>query len=349
MVDGGRAGRSVWRPARSGLRRVAIAAVCMSLVLLVAASAASARGGRRSSSTSTSSTRTTSSSKTSTSTSTDQTTTITVTATTTPTTTTTSTTTTSTSPTTTTTTTSAATTSTAAAASQLELVPAYFYPDWWDTPNDWYEMCAPAGGGQLTAVMNPNSGPSTSANADYQNVIAYCHAQGQRVIGYVHTSYGTRSLAKVEADIDAYYRFYPGIDGIFVDEMSNDSTTKSYYQAVYAYVHAKPGADDVVGNPGTPASTGWQLTTPVADQVVIFEGAAADYLSWHPPAWTASFSPSKFSNMVYAAATVTAMQQVCAYSKTVRDGWIYVTDGVLPNPYGALPESAFWAGEVSAC
>jgi len=124
------------------------------------------------------------------------------------------------------------------------------------------------GGGASTVVMNPNSGPGSAPIPDYQRVIDYCHARGQHVIAYVHTSYGGRTAAAVKADIDTSYAFCPGIDGIFLDEMSNAASTRSYYQYLYAAIKAKPGVRDVVGNPGAAASTSWQLDTPVADEVV---------------------------------------------------------------------------------
>ena len=152
-------------------------------------------------------------------------------------------------------------------------------------------------GGASTVVMNPNSGPGTAPIPDYQRVIDYCHARGQHVIAYVHTSYGGRTAAAVKADIDTSYAFYPGIDGIFLDEMSNAASTRSYYQYLYAAIKAKPGVRDVVGNPGAAASTSWQLDTPVADEVVVFEGPAANYQRWtalrgQPPSRPAGSSTS---------------------------------------------------------
>jgi hypothetical protein len=235
-------------------------------------------------------------------------------------------------------------------ANQHQLVPAYLYPDWWNAGNGWYRMCDAmnVSGGASTAVMNPDSGPGTSANPDYRRVIDYCHARGQRVIGYVHTSYGSRSAAAVRADIDAHYRYYPGIDGIFLDEMSNNSSRRTYYRNLYTYIRSKPGVRDVVGNPGAVASTGWQLDTPVADELVIFEGTPSAYLRWRPPAWVFGKVASRFSHLVYAT-SASAMAQVCAYSKNQNAGYMYVTDDVLPNPWDTLPAGSYWTSEVSAC
>lgn len=238
---------------------------------------------------------------------------------------------------------------------QHSLVPAYFYPDWWNPGNKWYSMCDEmnATSDGSTAIMNPNSGPGTAVNSDYVNVIQYCEEAGQNVIGYVHTSYGQRDIGLVKDEIDAYYSWYTGddwgIDGIFLDEMSNDSATLSYYEELYEYIHDVGGvyADDVVGNPGIGATTDWQLDTPVVDELVIFEGTASTYLNWTPPSWVSNYPASDFSHLIYDAADSTVMAQVCNASKNVKAGWIYVTDDVLPNPWDTLPP--YWNDLTPTC
>lgn len=234
---------------------------------------------------------------------------------------------------------------------QHQLVPAYFYPNWWNTSNDWYRMCDAMNttGGASTAVMNPDGGPGAGANPDYAQALAHCHAVGQRVVGYVHTSYGSRPLADVGADIDAFYASYPGIDGILVDEMSTDPATRSYYQGVYASIRGKPGVHQVVGNPGAAASTAWQLNTPVADIVLVFEGTAAQYLRWTPPSWVRNRVASQISNLVYSTPDENAMRQVCARSKTLNAGNMYVTNDALPNPWDTLPAGTYWTNSIAAC
>jgi hypothetical protein len=234
---------------------------------------------------------------------------------------------------------------------QHQLVPAYFYPDWWNTTNNWFRMCDAMNvtGGASTAVMNPDSGPGGAANPDYAQALGRCHARGQRVVGYVHTSYGSRPLATVRAEIDAYYSFYPSIDGIFVDEMSTDPATRGYYQSVFAYSRGKPGAHQVVGNPGVAASTGWQLDAPVADIVLVFEGTAAQYLRWIPPGWIRNRAAGRISNLVYSTPDEATMRQVCARSKFLNAGNMYVTNDALPNPWDTLPAGSYWTNSIAAC
>ena len=145
-------------------------------------------------------------------------------------------------------------TATVSPAEQRQLVPAYFHP--WD--GSWALMCdaMTAHGSAHVAVMNPNSGPGTTVDQHYGEAVAFCQRQGQKVIGYVHTSYGRRTLTAVKNDINRYYSFYPAIDGIFLDEMSNDRTTERYYQKLYRYVKSKSARNLVVGNPGPPPPAG---------------------------------------------------------------------------------------------
>jgi hypothetical protein len=43
------------------------------------------------------------------------------------------------------------------------------------------------------------------------------------------------------------------------------------------------------------------------------------------------------------------MRQVCARSKTLNAGNMYVTDDVLPNPWDTLPAGTYWTNSIAAC
>jgi len=239
-------------------------------------------------------------------------------------------------------------------ADQHQLVPAYFYPAGGNQPtNPWHVMC-----GRMkasTAIMNPHSGPGVVKIQDYTEALAFCHQKGQRVIGYVSTSYGARTLATVNADIDTYYRLYPGIGGIFVDEMPNCEacilpagvSVRSYYSRIYGHVKQKSvNRGTVVGNPGAAASSAWQLNTPVADVIVVFEGSQRSYASWNAPDWVKGRAPARFSHLVYASASG-SRHAACAWARSNNAGWIYVTDDVLPNPWDRLP--TYWPSVAPLC
>jgi hypothetical protein len=155
------------------------------------------------------------------------------------------------------------------------------------------------------------------------------------VIGYVYTEYGRRSLSTVEAQIADYYAWYPGLAGVFLDEMA-EAPDEAYYGALASYVHARGGI--VVANPGATASTNWQLHD--ADVVVTFEGTATAYSSYRPPSWVTAAPPNRIANIVFGASTL-------ACPRVGNAGYVYVTGLGEPNPYASLP--SYWAAESTLC
>ena len=222
------------------------------------------------------------------------------------------------------------------------LVPAYFYPG-----AAWTQMCSTLPAGSI-AVMNPASGPGTATDPAYVDAVGPCRARGVHVIGYVYTSYGARSASAVRADIDAYFARYP-VDGIFLDEMSNDVSTQAYYASLTQYVHAKGAGMTVVGNPGAAATSPWQVDGGAADVVNVFEGTASALSSWSPPAWVAARSASTLSAIVYAATSTSSMQSACARIASLNVGWAYATPDTLPNPFDTLPGDPYWSTEIASC
>jgi Spherulation-specific family 4 len=210
------------------------------------------------------------------------------------------------------------------------LVPAYFEPG-----PAWLTMCAqmPAGS---TAIANPDNGPGASEQSSYTQAITNCQADGQKVIGYVYTEYGKRSLSTVETAIADWYAWYP-VNGIFLDQMA-EAPDERYYSALESFVHAKGGT--VVGNPGDTASTSWQLND--VDQVVTFEGTARELAQYKPAAWVLAESSSRIANIVYSGTV-----EACVTAQKNNAGSVYVTNLGEPNPYGALP--SFWTTEAERC
>lgn len=102
----------------------------------------------------------------------------------------------------------------------------------------------------LWVIINPSDGPDTEADENYTLTIDRLKGAGAVVVGYVTTDETNRPLNAVFADIDTYKLQYPEIDGIFFDEMSNDSSFAiPYYQQLTEYGHAK-GLYPMIGNPG---------------------------------------------------------------------------------------------------
>ncbi|QSN64535.1 spherulation-specific family 4 protein (plasmid) [Caballeronia sp. M1242] len=233
--------------------------------------------------------------------------------------------------------------STGGSSTSLSLVvPSYFYPS--KTSADWNSLAASASKVTTTAILNPNSGPGTSADANYAAAVAKLHAAGGKVIGYVSTSYAKRSLSAVVADINMYVSLY-NVDGFFIDEMTSDSQTSNvqFYQSIYNYIKGLKSTYSVTGNPGTTIPEIY-ASLPTADQFVVFEGNAKNYAKFQPMAWQAAYPKSRFVHIVYNASAA-QMPGVLAYARTHGAGGVYVTSLTLPNPYKGLP--AYWNDEVS--
>jgi len=224
-----------------------------------------------------------------------------------------------------------------------ELVPAYFGPE--GSPDPWQTMCDGGEAGS-TAIVNPHNGPVKREAKAYLPAMRYCQERGWKVIGYVYTRYGKRSIGKVEKAIEDYYDWYPTIQGIFLDEMAEAPSTKieAYYQALARYVHERGGV--VVGNPGDTASTAWQLND--VDELVTFEGSAAEFASYEPASWVLQANTAQIANIVFAAASASQMEAICEQAQEQNAGSVYVTNlPEKPDPYEALP--SYWSTEIERC
>ncbi|MDP3288540.1 MAG: spherulation-specific family 4 protein [Methyloversatilis sp.] len=225
--------------------------------------------------------------------------------------------------------------------SALELlIPAYFYPvD--DGVAYWQTLAEAAPDVAITAILNPDSGPGAAFDGDYAAVANAFQAAGGRLIGYVYTGYGARSEALVKAEIDLYYAQY-GVDGIFLDEVSNLAQHLGYYQSLHAYIKGGFERNHIVANPGTQTPESWLAT---ADVLVTFESPAAEYAGYQPDAWTAAHDASRFAHLIYDVADADAMRAVIDTARAHNIGHVYVTDDRGDNPWDTLP--SYWAAETA--
>ena len=227
---------------------------------------------------------------------------------------------------------------------QRLLIPAYFYP----SGSQWQEMCDALDerGIEAVIVMNPASGPGIVADPTYTAALDYCRSKRQQVIGYIDTDYRKRKLALVKAEIEQFYALYPGIAGVFLDQVSNEPVraVKTYYRKLYRHIKDTRPDALVVGNPGVPALTPWQVRGGgIADILCVFEMPAAEYADWSAPEWVASRDAGTFAQLVYGTADADETASVCAATGQKNAGWIYVTQGVMPNPWATPPEPAVYA------
>ncbi|MEW9898985.1 spherulation-specific family 4 protein [Chitinivorax sp. PXF-14] len=232
-----------------------------------------------------------------------------------------------------------------AQAAALEvLVPAYFYPAAGDS--NWPRLTQAAKKVPVVAILNPNSGPGSRLDTAYLSAVQSLRTAGGKVIGYIPTGYGKRSLSSVTAQIEKYLAWYP-VDGIFLDEMANQATSAklNYYQAIYQYIKARNPALRVIGNPGINTAEIY-ASLPAADTLVVYESTGGAYPSYVQSAWNqaAAYTPSRFAELVYAATDLNAAMSRAAKQKT---GMLYVTNRGAngSDPWSGLP--AYWDAEVS--
>lgn len=230
------------------------------------------------------------------------------------------------------------------------LVPAYFHPS---SGTEWARLASGAAANpavKVTAIVNPNNGEFTAAEAAYASALGAFVSAGGKVVGYVYTGYGARSLAAVKANIDAYFALYGRnlISGIFLDEMSSDASKLSGYREIYAYIKAK-GADlRVIGNPGMVPDTADYAA--VADVLVTFEARNTTYATYDPRTtpWLYTLANNRQSSLVHNTATCADMQKAVqsAASPLYNAGLVYMTDlqydpvKDIGNPWESLP--SYW-------
>ncbi|NYH19280.1 spherulation-specific family 4 protein [Paraburkholderia bryophila] len=222
------------------------------------------------------------------------------------------------------------------------VVPSYFNAT--KSVADWNSMVTSAHQVSTTAILNPDNGPGATTDPNYAAATARVRAAGGKVVGYVHTSYGKRSLSAVVADINAYVALYK-VDGFFIDEMSNDSKIAhiQYYQSLYNYIKGLNATYSVTANPGTNIPELY-ASLPTADTFVVFESTAKAYAKYEPLSWQAAYPKTRFIHMVYSA-TAAQMPGIVQYASTHGAGGVYVTSLGGSNPYKALPP--YWSAEVT--
>lgn len=226
------------------------------------------------------------------------------------------------------------------------LIPLYVYPENIHTNQDYNRII------QLKrdyptipfwVIVNPASGPGTSADGNYLKAIDRLIGAGCVVIGYVPTNYGKTSIANVTKDLLAWKKMYPRTHGIFFDEMIyEDNDQSALHQSKLNTVAHEMGFWPIVANPGTD-TPGRYFSREVADVIVIHESnewpsekkLQGDYFGGYSdyPSFTRGilmYSQKEFDPK--------AVKMSLKYTR-----WIYVTDDIYklndpknPNPWDQL-------------
>ena len=206
------------------------------------------------------------------------------------------------------------------------MIPLYSYPG-----SDWNvveqaKLAHPSV--PIVAIINPNNGPGGSQDQNYVAGVNNLRSAGVTILGYVYTSYASRSSTSVIADINTYKSWY-NVSGIFFDEMSNLQGNSAYYSALSTYAKSI-GFEFTVGNPGGPVPTSYIGSV---DCIVAYENQGLPSIS------SLASMDSSFSKNGLAAISYGVNALSTSYTSSVANyvGYIYVTGAGLPNPYSELP------------
>lgn len=210
------------------------------------------------------------------------------------------------------------------------LAPAYVHP--LVDPGAWERLVALAP--VLRAVIvNIHNGPGDEADPAYPKVLDRLNDAGVRILGYIDTDYGGRSLARITADVDAWLARY-GVHGVFLDQVASGLDRLDHYADVTLAARAR-GADYVVLNPGTMPHPGY---LDLANITITFEGPWPDYQELAEPAWVGSVPPTRFAHLVHQAPDAAAVRAAVTLAGRRHVRTVYVTTGAGANPWGLVPE-----------
>jgi Spherulation-specific family 4 len=195
-------------------------------------------------------------------------------------------------------------------------VPAYFGP--WQH-HDWSALIAAQ---PSMAVINPDTGPGSRRHAGYRPLVAQLANRGCAVLGYVTTSWLTRSPDAIAADV-ATYRARYSTSGVLLDEIAQETQSLSALRRIVARI---PDDTVVVLNPGRRVPDRWRVALPVAAWIT-FEGSARQYLD--RPIESAGDNDWHLVHSVSVADT----RPVAARLARNGPAFSYVTRDRLPNPW----------------
>lgn len=229
----------------------------------------------------------------------------------------------------------------AATGTMKVMVPAYFDP----SNAGWATMATKSAAmpGRIYAIANPNNGPGSAKDSAYTSVITKMHNKSGKVLGYVSTDFGGRSVSKIKADVDKWYSWY-SIDGIFFDEFPWETTYVSNYQTIYAYVKSKKSSALVVGNPGGDVQEAYLIKNSkrCADVLCVFE-TYPGFDSWVPLSWYKNYAAKNFYVLPYNASS-SKYKAYIDRAKSKNVDWVYCTNRTLSSdPWAGL--STYFSAE----
>lgn len=159
------------------------------------------------------------------------------------------------------------------------IIPLYIYPSSPVGTDAWTavaEILADYPTLSIIAIVNPANGPGERVDNRYRRSIRRLVDRGVVVVGYVATTYGARPLPEVVRDIERWDQFYPGLTGIFFDEVEPGDDTDAWERdgrrrvAQAVAVARQSGYPLIIGNTGRPVAAD-HFAEDLFDIVIIYE------------------------------------------------------------------------------
>ncbi|NPA53877.1 MAG: hypothetical protein GXO21_04345 [Aquificae bacterium] len=198
------------------------------------------------------------------------------------------------------------------------IIPAYFYDE-----NLWERLLSQdIYGVETIVIVNPASGPGNRPDPHYQNIIQKLNEKGMIPVGYIYTEYGRKSIGKVKREIRKWLKFYPEIQGFFIDQAATSRRKVSYYRNLYRYIKRK-GNYIVILSPGAPTHKRYYR---FADYII------TSVSPYYENACETQY-PEKEGCIIYGASYEDMLNIL--YNKSAS--LVYITDDWDYNPFDSLP------------
>ena len=206
--------------------------------------------------------------------------------------------------------------------------------------------------------------PDTPADGNYKpekelsDRLAAAKAKGKKTLVYVTAGYDKVSAAVVADRVDSALAAYPGVDGVFLDEILYNECDK--YKALATGsgslkgIKARNPGKLVVLNPGAPMLACYKG---LADGYLNLERADANVKEWldnvnlpsNYSEYNWMFGADIRPQMWQMVHSVPADRMAAAADDAVsrNASVLYLTPDLLPNPYDNLPSPSAWAALVN--
>ncbi|MFC5802438.1 spherulation-specific family 4 protein [Streptomyces formicae] len=222
-------------------------------------------------------------------------------------------------------------------------VPGYAHPLL--APAEWAELTRP-GTPLHWAVLNvADGGPGTRPDPHCLEAAGRLANAGIRVLGHLDLAHGTRPFGEIVSDAHHYLDWYR-VGGFLLDHCPVERADLAGVRRVTATLEAVLDDGHVVLGHGAHPYPGY---AEVADQLVTFSGAWADYRWSQVAEWTADYPPERFVHFVHGVPRM-HLDEAMRIARWQGAGTIFFTDRVATRmgqkgAFDSLP--GYWDEIVS--